>query len=148
MLGCKFLLAEPPPFILFLALCRVSNIPPGNLSWLPCQILGVLSGRGAWLCAAWGAVRGLLAGLWVLAGVCGPGVFCVGCLVVFSAQVIFCFSLFTFHCFSYRESQLILVSGVPGLVSGREVGVLALGKQVLRDFVKKQGKSGFRLDLA
>ncbi|CAL6105128.1 Hypothetical_protein [Hexamita inflata] len=64
------------------------------------RALWVLSGRGAWLCAAWGAVRGLLAGLWVLAGVCGPGVFCVGCLVVFSAQVIFCFSLFTFHCFS------------------------------------------------
>ncbi|CAL6094209.1 Hypothetical_protein [Hexamita inflata] len=63
-------------------------------------LAGVLSGRGAWLCAAWGAVRGLLAGLWVLAGVCGPGVFCVGCLVVFSALVIFCFSLFTFHCFS------------------------------------------------
>ena len=81
MLGCKFLLAEPPPLILFLVLCRVSNIPPDNLSWLP----GLNTWRGAWLCAAWGAVRGLLAGLWVLAGVCGPGVFCVGCLVVFSA---------------------------------------------------------------
>ncbi|CAL6076529.1 Hypothetical_protein [Hexamita inflata] len=73
MLVCKFLLAEPPPFILFLALCRVSNIPPGNLSWLPWQILGVVLGcvlpgalcGACWLgCGCWLGCAGLVCSVW------------------------------------------------------------------------------------
>ncbi|CAL6110667.1 Hypothetical_protein [Hexamita inflata] len=146
MLGCKFLLAELSSFILFLALCRVSNIPPGNLSWLPWQILGVVLGcvlpgalcGACWLgCGCWLGCAGLVCSVWAAWWCSVPWLFSVSR-----------FSLFTVFHFSQRDLRLMLVSGVPGLVSGREVGVLALWKQVLRNFVKKQGKVGFRLELA
>ncbi|CAL6114061.1 Hypothetical_protein [Hexamita inflata] len=93
MLGCKFLLAELSSFILFLALCRVSNIPPGNLSWLPWQILGCLVvcclGRCAGL-AGWAVGAGWGVRAWcVLCGLPG-GVLCLGYFLFLA----FHFSLF------------------------------------------------------
>jgi len=98
------------PLSVYLLACSLGVV-------LGCVLPGALCGA-CWLgCGCWLGCAGLVCSVWAAWWCSLPRLFSVSR-----------FSLFTVFHFSYQDLRLILVSGVPGLVSGREVGVLALGK--------------------
>ncbi|CAL6112805.1 Hypothetical_protein [Hexamita inflata] len=91
------------PLSVYLLACSLGVV-------LGCVLPGALCGA-CWLgCGCWLGCAGLVCSVWAAWWCSLPWLFSVSR-----------FSLFTVFHFSYRDLRLMLVSGVPGLVSGREM---------------------------